>query len=57
MVIDSYHKYKPDPISLKKIIKNYHGTHILHNTIYKVLLDEGLIIDNKKKKTTEMSEV
>jgi transposase len=38
---------------LEKIIEHKHGRHIPHNAIHRVLLENGLAIENKKKEETQ----
>ena len=45
-----YDKYKLSPVILEKIIERNYDIHIPHNTIYKVMLEYGLVVENKKKK-------
>ncbi len=49
-ILANFHAHVVGPVLLVKKIEEVHGIHILHNTIYQVLLDFGCIEVNVRKK-------
>ena len=50
LILESYKEYKVGAMLLEQKIESEKGIHIPHNTIYRVLLRNSLIIENMKKK-------
>ena len=50
IIDESYKTYCVGPLALEKVIQREYKLHIPHNTIYKYMLNENLIIENPKKK-------
>ncbi len=50
IILETHKKYNLGAVHLERKIEEIHGRHIQHNTIYKVLLKNGLVEENMKKK-------
>ena len=49
-ILDIHERYKLGPTALEKKIEREYGLHIPHNRIYRILLEEGKIMENPKKR-------
>ncbi len=50
IILEAHKEFNLGPVHLEKKIEEVYGIHIPHNTIYKVLLNYGLVEENMKKK-------
>ena len=50
IIEEAYKDYCIGPLALEKVIQRKYKLHIPHNTIYKYMLNNNLIIENPKKK-------
>ena len=49
-ILDIYERHILGPTALEKKIERKYGLHIPHNRIYRILLEEGKIMENPKKR-------
>ena len=49
-IVEMHERYKLGPTSMEKKIEREYGIHIPHNRIYRILLKEGRIMKNPKKR-------
>ena len=50
IIIGIHEKYRLGPTALEKKMEREYGIHIPHNRIYRILLEEGKIMENPKKR-------
>jgi putative transposase len=50
IILEAHKRFNLGPVHLEKRIEEEYCIHIPHNTIYKVLLNQGLVEENMKKK-------
>jgi len=50
IILKAYKTYKLSPVILEKLIERDYSIHVLHNTIYKVMLKHNLVEESMNKK-------
>ena len=50
LIIETHERYRLGPVALEKKIERIYGIHIPHNRIYRILLEEELIMEIPKKR-------
>ncbi len=50
LILEKHNQYKLGPLALESVIERDIGIHILHNRIYRIMLEGALIMENPRKK-------